>query len=221
MLFFLANAFQLTVPSLFLVSFVDTLLQSVQGALSPYITSTFKAHGLLAVTDILAFIIGGVCNLAIAKVIDIWGRAEGFAVMILFIIVGMIMKAACINVEMYTAANTIYWVGHIGMQYVIQIIYADMTTLRNRMVLFGVLQLPNIAATFGGPKIADLFYKHSNFRWAFGAFCIIMPVFAAPVMVVFLISKRKAQREGKFPERTKTRTMWESIKYYFVQFDGE
>ncbi|KAJ6789632.1 hypothetical protein PWT90_08487 [Aphanocladium album] len=204
---------------LYLVSFVDTLLQSVQGALTPYVTSSFQAHSLLAVTEILAFILGGVCTLAIAKVIDIWGRAEGFAVMILMIIVGMIMKAACINVEMYTAANTIYWVGHIGTQYIIQIIYADMTTLRNRMVLFGVLQLPNIAATFGGPKIAELFFKHSNFRWAFGAFCIIMPVFAAPVVILFFLSKRKAQREGKFPERAKTRTFLESAKHYAIEFD--
>ncbi|OAA56115.1 siderophore iron transporter mirB [Cordyceps fumosorosea ARSEF 2679] len=204
---------------LYLVSFVDTLLQSVQGALTPYVTSNFKVHGLLGVTDILAFILGGVCNLAIAKVIDIWGRAEGFAVMIVFIIVGMIMKAACINVEMFAAANTIYWVGHIGMQYCIQIIYADMTTMRNRMLLFGLLQLPTIAATFGGPQIAQLFYEHSNFRWAFGAFTIIMPVFAAPVMVVFWWSQRKARREGKLPERVKTRTALESIKYYAIEFD--
>lgn len=141
--------------------------------------------------------------------------------MILFIVVGMIMKAACINIEMYTAANTIYWVGHIGMQYVIQIIYADMTTLRNRMIFFGLLSLPNIAAVFGGPKIAELFYTYSNFRWAFGAFTIMLPVFAAPVMVIFFLSSRKAKREGKFPERVKTRTFWESTKYYVVEFDGK
>ncbi|KAM3559340.1 hypothetical protein MY1884_003526 [Beauveria asiatica] len=204
---------------LYLVSFVDTLLQSVQGALSPYVTSNFKVHGLIGVTDVLSFILGGVCTLAIAKIIDIWGRAEGFAVMIVLIIVGMIMKAACINIEMYTAANSIYWVGHIGVQYVIQIMYADMTTLRNRMVLFGVLQLPSIAATFGGPKIADLFYARADFRWAFGAFCIIMPVFAAPVLVIFWWARLKAQREARFPERVKARSYHQTFKHYAIEFD--
>lgn len=204
---------------LYLVSFVDTLLQSVQGALTPYVTSSFNAHSLLSVTDILSFILGGVCNLAIAKVIDIWGRAEGFSVMVIFIIVGMIMKAACINVEMFAAANSIYWVGHIGMQYVVQIMYADMTTLRNRMILFGILQLPTIAATFGGPKIAELFYTRSNFRWAFGAFTIIIPVFAAPVVFLFWWSKIKAQREGKLAKHVRTRTLFESLKYYAIEFD--
>lgn len=107
------------------------------------------------------------------------------------------------------------------MQYVIQIIYADMSTLRNRIILFGLLSLPSIAATFGGPKIADLFYTHSNFRWAFGAFCIILPVFAAPVVAIFILSKRKAKAEGKLPDRVKTRSALESVKYYFVEFDGK
>ncbi|OAR00228.1 hypothetical protein LLEC1_03044 [Akanthomyces lecanii] len=115
--------------------------------------------------------------------------------------------------------NSIYGVGHIGAQHVVQVVYADMTTLRNRMLLFGLLQLPTVAATFGGPRIADLFRTHASFRWAFGAFCVIVPVFAAPVVVVFFCSKRKAQREGKFPERVKTRSYWESVKHYAVEFD--
>lgn len=184
-------------------------------------TSTFNEHGLLGVTGIVATILGGVCNLAIAKVIDIWGRCEGFIVMIFLVIIGMVMKAACINIEMYAAANTIYWVGHIGVGYVITILFADMTTLRNRLILFGLKGTPIICSVFAGPKIADLFVHHSNFRWAFGAFCIIYVFFAIPVIVVFILTKRKGVREGKFPKKIKTRTYWESTKFYFVEFDGK
>ncbi|KAK3192057.1 hypothetical protein K4F52_001684 [Lecanicillium sp. MT-2017a] len=204
---------------LWLVAFIDDLLQAVQGSVSPYVTSTFNEHGLLGVTGIVATILGGVCNLAIAKVIDIWGRCEGFIVMIFLVIIGMVMKAACINIEMYAAANTIYWVGHIGVGYVITILFADMTTLRNRLILFGLKGTPIICSVFAGPKIADLFVHHSNFRWAFGAFCIIYVFFAIPVIVVFILSKRKGVREGKFPKKIKTRTYWESTKFYFVEFD--
>lgn len=200
--------------------FVDSLLQSVQGTLVPYITSAFQQHGLLATTSIVATILGGVCNLTIAKIIDIWGRCEGFLVMLLLITIGIIMKAACKNVEMYAAAHTLYWVGHLGMQYVISIILADITSLRNRMILFGIQSTPLIATTFAGPRIAELFYEHVNFRWAFGSFLIILVVFCIPVAVIFILSKGKAMRAGVYPARTKTRTIWESIKYYFIQFDG-
>lgn len=208
-------------PSLYLVTFVDALLQNVQGNLVPFVTSSFQQHGLLATTGIVATIIGGVCNLTIAKVIDIWGRCEGFIVMVVFITVGMIMKATCKNVEMYAAAHTIYWVGHLGLVYIITIMLADMTTLRNRIILFGLQQTPLIASTFAGPAIAQLFYENVNFNWAFGAFCIILVVFCVPIAAIFVISKQKAVRAGLYPPRNSGRTLWQSTQYYFVQFDGE
>ncbi|KPM39223.1 Siderophore iron transporter mirB [Neonectria ditissima] len=204
---------------LYLVSFTDQLLQSVQGTLVPYITSEFSQHGLLATVGIVATILGGVCNLTIAKVIDIWGRVEGFLFMLLLVTIGMIMKATSTNVEMYAAAHTLYWVGHLGLGYIITIILADITSLRNRMVLFGLNSTPIIATTFAGPRIAELFYTQVNFRWAFGAFLIIQIVFCIPVAVIFLWSKRQAMARGIYPERVRNRTTVESIKYYFFQFD--
>ncbi|KAK7015503.1 hypothetical protein VNI00_019118 [Paramarasmius palmivorus] len=204
---------------LYLVTFVEQLLQSVQANLVAYVTSAFAQHGLLGITSIVATIVGGVCNLFISKVIDIWGRVEGFCFMLVLIIAGMIMKATCTNVEMYAAANTLYWVGHIGMDFVIQIILADITSLRNRIIMFGIVNTPRIATTFAGPAIAELFVEQVNFRWAFGAFLIILTAFCIPVCVIFIVSKNKAIKLGVYPPRPKTRTYWESLKYYFVQFD--
>ena len=96
--------------SLYLAQFVESLFSAVQSNLNPYITSSFGEHGLTAVVSIVASITGGVCNLFIAKILDIWGRVEGFFCMLLLIVVGSIMKAACHNIETYAAANTIYWV---------------------------------------------------------------------------------------------------------------
>lgn len=183
-------------------------------------TSEFSQHGLLATTSIVASILGGVSNLAIAKIIDIWGRVEGFLAMLLLMVIGMIMKAACKNVETYAAANTLYWVGHLGLVYVISIILADTTTLKNRAIILGLNYTPIIATNFAGPRIADLFYTNVNFRWAFGAFCIILVAFCTPVAIIFILSKRKAVRMGIYPVKTEHRTVWESCKYYFVQFDG-
>lgn len=202
------------------MTFVDALLQSVQSNLIAYVTSSFSQHGLLATTSILATILGGVWNLTIAKVIDIWGRCEGFCVMLLLVVIGMIMKATCINVEMYAAAHTLYWVGHLGMGYIITVIIADMTTLRNRLILFGIEGTPLIATTFAGPIIAQLFWENVNFNWAFGAFTIILVAFSVPVAIIFILSKRKAVRLNLYPEKVQTRSVWESFKYYFVQFDG-
>lgn len=208
---------------LYMVVFTDNMLSAVQGTLSPYITSEFGQHSLLSVTNVLASIVGGVCNLAIAKVIDIWGRAEGFAIMIIFVTLAMILKAACNSVEMYTAGNTIYWAGHTGVLYIVSIMTADMTTVRNRAIMLGIQGTTVIASNLGGPVIADLFRTRVNFRWAFGAFLIIEIFFAIPVMIIFFLSKRKAVKLGKYPPRQSTgaTSMLGSVYYYCVQFDGK
>ncbi|KAF7554037.1 hypothetical protein G7046_g6932 [Stylonectria norvegica] len=203
---------------LYLVNFIDTLLQAVHGGLDAYVTSSFSQHGLLAVTSVVASVIGGVSKLAIAKIIDIRGRNEGFLLMILFIVIGMIMKALCKNVETYAAGHTFYWVGHLGLGYIIDVVLSDMTSLRNRMIMWGLYMSPRIASTFGGPNIAQLFYEHSTYRWAFGSFCIILVAFSIPVAAIFMFHERKAGKLGLLPEKAK-RTVWESAKHNFVEFD--
>jgi MFS family permease len=200
---------------------VDTLLQAVHSGLVAYVTSSFSQHGLLAVTSIFGSVVAGVGKLAIAKLIDIRGRCEGFLLMILFIIIGMILKALCENVETYAAGHTFYWVGHIGLSYIIDVIISDMTSLRNRMIMWGLYMSPRLASTFGGPKIAELFYEHSTYRWAFGSFCIILVGFSIPVAVVLIMNERKAKAMGILQREKSGRTLRESTLYYLIEFDGQ
>ena len=50
-------------------------------------------------------IIGGVTNLSIAKILDIFGRPQGFLFSVILAVVGLIMSAACNNVEAYAASQ--------------------------------------------------------------------------------------------------------------------
>jgi MFS family permease len=131
----------------------------------------------------------------------------------------MLMKAVCKNVQTYAAAAVFYWVGHTGFGYIMDVFIADMTTLRNRGIIIGINSTPSLATIFAGPAIAQDFLEKSNFRWAFGSFCIIMPVVAAPVAISFWINGRKAKKLGMAPERTSERTWTQSIYHYVVQFD--
>ncbi|KAL4916481.1 major facilitator superfamily domain-containing protein [Aspergillus aurantiobrunneus] len=208
------------VAIVYLISFVDALLTSVQAALNPFITSSFGKHGLLTVVNVVSTILGGSSKLTLAKLIDIWARVQGFLFMLVLITIGLIMKATCTSVEMYTAAHTLYWVGHIGLLYVIEIILADMTTLKNRMIMLGINGTPGICSTFAGPRIAELFYQNLNFRWAFGAFAITSVGVYVPVVGGMLVMERRAERRGILRrEEASGRVWWRSIVHYAVQFD--
>ncbi|KAM0664855.1 hypothetical protein ACQRIT_000485 [Beauveria bassiana] len=205
---------------LYLISFVDYLQNALDYALSPYITSAFGQHGLLNVGGILSTIIGGCAPLALAKVIDIWGRVEGFLFMLLICVIGMIMKAVSHNVETYVAAHTLYWAGHIGIRYVIGVIISDMTSLKNRMIFIGFSNTPRIATAFAGPAIGKLFYEKSNFRWAFGAFTIILIASCMPAIGLMMAMYRKARKQGIVEKRQRSgRTLLQSLKFYAIELD--
>lgn len=165
--------------------------------------------------------LGGCIPLATAKIIDIWGRVEGFVFMLLLAVVGMIMKSVCQNVETYIAAHVLYWTGHIGVVYVADVMCADITSLKNRMIIFGINGTPRIVATFAAPRVAAAFYDHSNFRWAFGAFAIILVACSIPAMAVMVFMYRKARQAGLARRQRSDRNIAQSLAYYFIQFDSK
>ncbi|KZF26214.1 MFS general substrate transporter [Xylona heveae TC161] len=215
------KALVITYLLVYMVSFINTLQQQITNNLSSYVTSSFQQHSLTATTQVLSGIIGGVSKLPMAKMVDIWGRVEGFALSVFLCTIGLVLMAACQNVETYAAAQVFYWVGYNNMDYVISIFLADTTSLTNRMIIYGLNSTPYIANTFAGPQIAQLFYEHSNFRWAFGAFSIITPVISMPLILSFVLGYRKAKRMGLVsPRGASGRTWLQSTWHYAREFDA-
>ena len=85
--------------------------QQIGFSFTPYVTSSFALHSLTATTGVMSSIIGGLVKLPLAKILDIWGRPQGFALMVFCLTIGLIMMAGCQNVETYAAAQVFYWVG--------------------------------------------------------------------------------------------------------------
>ena len=57
----------------------------------------------------------GCSKLTLAKFVDIFGRIEGFLLMLFIAVLSLILNAVCADIEMYFAAHTLYWIGHIGL----------------------------------------------------------------------------------------------------------
>ncbi|KIM94080.1 hypothetical protein OIDMADRAFT_136373 [Oidiodendron maius Zn] len=90
---------------IWLTYFVQGLVSGVSGSLLPFVTSDFALHSLTPTTSILSSVIGGVTNLSIAKVLDIFGRPQGFLLCVVLCVLGLIMSASCNNVEAYAASQ--------------------------------------------------------------------------------------------------------------------
>ena len=62
--------------------------QQISGSLIAYVTSDFYQHSLIPVTGVVSQLVAGVIKLPVAKLMDVWGRPQGFCVMLFCAVVG-------------------------------------------------------------------------------------------------------------------------------------
>ena len=97
---------------------------------------------------------------------------------------------------------------------------SDTSSLRDRGIAFAVTSSPGVITAFAGSPLSNQFHE-TNWRWAYGTICIVLPVVAAPLITVWQLTKRKADKEGRLQYKPRsTRTWYESIWFYVVEFDG-
>ncbi|EOD50855.1 putative siderophore iron transporter mirb protein [Neofusicoccum parvum UCRNP2] len=151
-----------------LVIFGNGLESQASSNLMPYATSEFSEHALVSTVGISSSFIAGVARIPVAKLVDIWGRGEGFVVMVASATLGLALMAVCRNIAVYVIAQVFYAVGTDSANYILHVFMADVSTLRNRALAFGFATTPYLLTAFAGPALAQWFQKNSTWRWAEG-----------------------------------------------------
>lgn len=108
------------------------------------------------------------------------------------------------------------------MNYILCVLAADVTNLRNRGIAFAFTSSPYMITAFAGSKAAEKFLQNVHWRWGFGAFAIIIPCIASPVYFVLKAGLKKAEQQGiiQLSERS-GRTLIQNIKHHFFEFDSQ
>ncbi|KAM6539274.1 mitochondrial phosphate carrier protein [Fusarium falciforme] len=193
---------------------------SIFAVMLPYATSEWASHSLLTVVAIVADSMTSAVYIPMAKVLNVWGRAEGFLLMVVFATIGLILTAASHNLATFCAAQVFYSVGFGGMIYTVGVLAADASNLRNRGLTFAFTSSPYMITAFAGSKAAEAFLLNvKNWRWGFGCFAIILPVVTFPLYLVLKINLRKAVKQGIITHQKSDRTIPQKILYFFREFD--
>ncbi|KAL2882886.1 hypothetical protein SGCOL_001576 [Colletotrichum sp. CLE4] len=192
---------------------------SVLYSLTPYAASDFESHSLLPVIDIVSSAMTASVYIPLAKILDLWGRAEGFLLMVLFATLGMIMLAASQNLATYCAATVFWQVGWSGLTYSIDVITADSTHVKNRGLAFAFTSSPYIITAFAGPKAAEGFLNNVSWRWGFGCFSIVLPVVAVPMYSILKWNIHKAKKRGTLVREPSGRSFVQNVWWSLIEFD--
>ncbi|KAJ9151333.1 Siderophore iron transporter mirB [Pleurostoma richardsiae] len=204
--------------NIWLLYFVNAFQSTILSNLLPFVTSDFESHSLLNVIYIVADAMSAAVFIPMAKIMDVWGRAEGFLIMTVFATLGLILMASCNNLATFCAAYVFYTIGFSGMTYCVDVITADASKLKNRGLAYAFTSSPYMITAFAASKAADDVYD-INWRWGFGCFAIIFPVVAAPLYFVLKYNLRKSRELGATTKEKSNRTIIQSIWYWFVEFD--
>ncbi|KAK4515788.1 uncharacterized protein ATC70_010742 [Mucor velutinosus] len=201
------------------ISFVLALSSGINSTLTPYVTSNFNEHSLTATTQVISSMISGLIVLPYAKFINIFGRPQGFALMVGSMTVGLIMMAGCQNVTTYCAAQVFYSVGSSTINFSMTIFIADTTSLKNRAFMIAFTASPWIATVWAYGPAAQRILDTIGFRWNFGIWAIVIPIVCSPLCGLFYYNYLKAIKAGLIVKPKSNRTFAQSCYYYAVEFD--
>lgn len=199
--------------------FVLALQEIINSNLMNYVYADFTQSALLSTAGILASTIGGPIKLIAGKLLNIVGRAEGLAVFVTIYVIGIIVLASATGPSSYAAGYTLFYVGYDAIYLILDIFVADTSGLQNRAITFSFASTPFICTAFTGSLAAQSFVETSGWRWGYGTFAIIMPFLFLPLMVVFKLYQKKAEKMGLIKREDHGRTITQSIVYHFHEFD--
>jgi MFS family permease len=199
--------------------FILALQSSISNNMIYYAYADFESAPQISQAFIISTVIAGVISLPIAKILNLWGRSEGFLLFLGVYLIGIIVIATCDGPQSFAAGYTLDTIGYNSINFILSVFVADATGMRNRAFAYAFIGTPTICTAFTGPLIAQEFYIHSTWRWSYGCFAIIIFFTFVPLAVVLKLFQRKAERLGVFVKTPSGRTTSQSFVYYFHEYD--
>lgn len=111
---------------------------------------------------------------------------------------GMACSAAAQNVATLLAGQVLFQIGFTTIQLVVEVLIADLTSLRSRLLVSYVPSAPYIINVWisGNISAAVLAVDGPGWRWGFGMWCIIFPFSCLPLLITMGLLTRRARKSG-------------------------
>ncbi|PHH93101.1 hypothetical protein CDD83_953 [Cordyceps sp. RAO-2017] len=186
--------------SVFLVAYAYGLDGTLRYAYQPVATASFGAHSLQATVNVIRSVIAAAAQPTAAKIADVFGRVELICVSVFFYVLGTVVEASATNVDTFAGGSVIYQVGYTMILLLVEVIIADITSTRSRLVFSYVPALPFIINTWVSGNISESVLRVTTWHWGVGMWCIIYPVCAMPLILSLWMVSRRAKKQGRLAD---------------------
>ena len=164
--------------AIYLITLCTSLSSTTTPAVEPYLLSLFGGHKYISAIAIVTSIAYAVCKPPMAKVLDIFGRAEGLALSAILYGAGHILVSSARNIITFAIARVIGSAGAQGINLAQQVIVADITSLASRALVTSTIFLPWLITPWVGPPLGQTFKDigEPGYRSAYTLFGITVPL---------------------------------------------
>ncbi|KAJ7481042.1 drug:h+ antiporter [Mycena galericulata] len=185
--------------SVALASYMYILDNGTNWAWGSYATIQFGHYQQFAAIQCATSILLAIGKPLFAKLTDAAGRAEAIALALFFYVLGYIVNSTTPNMVGLGAGSCIWVLGFSGLQIALQIVIADVTTLRWR---------PIISSLSTGGWYFINFYANGlittkltevgglGWRWGYGIYAMCYIPALGPIIIVLLWAQRRAKAQG-------------------------
>lgn len=181
----------------FLIAYAYGLDGTLRYTYQPYATASFDDHSLLSSINVLRAVIAAAAQPTAGKIADVFGRVELICLSVFFYIIGTIVESVANDIQTFAGGAVIYQVGYTMVIFLVEVIIADITSTRARLLFSYIPALPFIINTWVSGDIANAVLGVTTWRWGIGMWCIIYTVCALPLLVSLMIVGRRAKKMGK------------------------
>ena len=159
--------------------------------------STFGEHSLISTVNVVRTVISAAAQPTAGKIADVFGRLEVVYLSVLFYAVGTIIQASSNTVGTFCAGAIIYQIGLTVITFLVEVIVADITSLRSRLLWSYIAATPFIINTWVSGNVVQSVLDSTTWRWGIGMWAIIYPALSLPLVVSLLLVAFRAKRRGE------------------------
>jgi len=180
----------------FLIAYAYGLDGTIRYTYQTTATASYSHHSLLATINVLRSVIAAAAQPTAAKIADVFGRLELVFVSVVFYVLGTIIEACSTSVQAFAGGSVLYQIGYTSVILLVEVIIADVTSLRSRLFFSYIPALPFIINTWVSGNITAAVLGHTTWKWGIGMWCIIYPACALPLMITLFVVGRRARKQG-------------------------
>ncbi|KPA35404.1 major facilitator superfamily, partial [Fusarium langsethiae] len=162
--------------SVFLISFFLGLDFLTRNSYTAFATSSFQQHSLLATVNVIRGVVAAAAQPSVARLTDVFGRIEVFTVAIVFLTVGTIVQTFSSDVQSFSGGAVLQTLGYRTSTMTIEIMIADFTSVRTRLLFAFILNWPYLINTWVSGDVTKAVLSVTTWKWGLGMFAIIIPV---------------------------------------------